>query len=116
MHIANETRVFLALGATDMRKSINKLSLLVAEKFEKDVFSGQIFVFCSQNKKIIKVLYWEKNGFCLWCKRLEKGKFLWPNSHAEILQLNFTELRWLLDGLNPLETKGHKDLNYSEIY
>ena len=116
MRIANETRVYLSLGSTDMRKCINGLSLLVADKFEQDAFSGMLFVFCSRNRRIIKILYWDWNGFCLWQKRLEKSKFIWPKSEQEVLELNYKELSWLLDGLDPFTLKGHDKLQYTEIY
>ena len=68
-------KVFLVLGTTDMRKAINGLSLLVAEHLEMDVFSGHLFAFCNRDRSIIKILYWDNNGFCLWQKRLERHRF-----------------------------------------
>ena len=66
--LGSATTVNLVLGSTDMRKSINGLSLIVADHLERDVFSGHLFVFCNQSKTIIKILYWDRNGFCLWQK------------------------------------------------
>ncbi len=57
--------VYIALGATDMRKSVNGLSLLVEEQFELDLFSGSLFAFCNRNRNIVKILYWAGNGFCI---------------------------------------------------
>ena len=71
--LSTAIKVFLALGATDMRKSINGLSLLVSEHLKLDPFSGSIFVFCNKKKNMLKILYWDTNGFCLWYKRLEKN-------------------------------------------
>ena len=59
-------KVYLALGATDMRKSINGLSILVSKQMDLDPFSGHLFVFCNRKKNMIKVLFWDRNGFCLW--------------------------------------------------
>ncbi len=60
--------------------------------------------------------YWERNGFCLWQKRLEKHRFTWPESEREVLELGPRELGWLLEGLDPLQTRGHSRLEYSTIY
>lgn len=73
-------KVFLAPGATDLRKSINGLSILVENELELDLFSGYLFGFCNRTRTTIKLLYWDRNGFCLWMKHLEKDKF----SMAEI--------------------------------
>ncbi len=96
----NPGRVYLALGATDMRKSINGLSLLVEEQFELDLFSDSLFVFCNRKRDIIKILYWEESGFCLWMKRLEREYFRWPECEQEVLEINKTSLDWLLHGLD----------------
>ena len=67
--------VYLALGATDLRKSINGLSLLVEQQFEMDLFTGNLFAFCNRRRDMIKILYWDSNGFCIWLKRLEADQF-----------------------------------------
>lgn len=99
-HHSDNARVFVALGATDMRKSINGLSLLVEEQFELDLFSGSYFAFCNRRRDIVKILYWGKNGFCIWMKRLEKDVFRWPKSEHEVVEVNYTALGWLLEGLD----------------
>ncbi len=63
---ANDIRVFIAVGATDMRKSINGLALLVEEEFDLDLFSGSLFAFCNRRHDIVKILYWSGNGFCIY--------------------------------------------------
>jgi len=68
-------RVFLAVGSTDMRKSINGLSILVEQAMDLDPFNGDLFVFCNRRRNMIKILYWDHNGFALWHKRLEKHLF-----------------------------------------
>jgi len=88
-----DVKVYLALGATDMRKAINGLSVLV-EQLDLDRFSGHLFVFCNRGRKIVKVLYLDTNGFCLWQKRLEKQTFKWPKTAAEVLRVGQRELRW----------------------
>lgn len=109
------TRVYLALGATDMRKAINGLSVLVADDLDQDVFSGHLFVFCNRTRPIVKILYWDRNGFCLWQKRLEKHRFHWPRSREEVVEIGFRELTWLLDGLDLKRLKGHPKLRYSTL-
>lgn len=108
-------RVFFVLGATDMRKGINGLSMIAASHDGLDVLDGSLFVFCSKNRKTIKALYWERNGFVLYQKKLEKHIFLWPKSSQCILEMSMTELRWLLDGLNPVSIRGYEKLKYSSI-
>jgi len=101
MHLQNrETRIFLRPGKTDFRKSINGLSVMVQEHMDEDPFSGHYYVFCNRTKTMLKILYWDRNGFCLWHKRLEEDKFRWPNVASEIHEINREEFRWLLLGLD----------------
>ena len=71
-------KVYLCCGRTDMRKSINGLTALVQESFKLDPFDRSIYVFCNRNRNRIKILEWDDNGFWLYFKRLEKGRFRWP--------------------------------------
>ena len=71
-------RVYLACGHTDMRKSINGLAAIVQNRFMLDPFSEAIFVFCNRSRDRIKILEWDEDGFWLYFKRLEKGRFRWP--------------------------------------
>lgn len=103
-------RIFLKLGFTDMRKSINGLSLIVQEEMGEDLFSESVFVFCNKRQRILKVLYWDANGFCLWQKRLEKHRFIWPRSQEEVRQVSGEQFSWLLKGLD--FTKAHQRLHY----
>jgi transposase len=93
-------RVFLCLGFTDMRKSINALSVLVEYELGAEAGSGDLFVFCNRGRSIVKVLYWDRNGFCLWQKRLESHRFHWPRGDDELHLIGREELGWLLDGLD----------------
>lgn len=114
--LGSETKVFLALGFTDCRKAIDGLSILVSRHLALDPFSGHIFAFCNRKQTMIKLLLWERNGFWLLQKRLERQRFRWPRSKDEVMELSFRELNWLLDGLDPLLLAGHKKLVYSTIY
>lgn len=114
MNFPADTKVYLAMGVTDMRKAINGLSVIVSEHLQLDIFSGHPFVFCNRAQTILKILYWDKNGFCLWQKRLEKDRFKWPKTSDEVMNISSRELSWLVDGLNI--NQAHKPLKYSMIY
>ena len=109
-----DTKVYLALGTTDMRKAINGLSVIVSERMQLDIFSESLFVFCNRAQTILKILYWDKNGFCLWQKRLENDRFKWPNSSKEVMNITSRELTWLVNGLNI--NQAHKPLKYSMLF
>lgn len=108
-----QTKVYIALGSTDMRKSINGLGLLVADQFDLDLFSGNLFAFCNRRRDLIKILYWADNGFCVWMKRLEKDVFRWPDSEQEVVEISQTALGWLLNGLDLRQA--HKRLEYVSV-
>ena len=102
-------RVYLACGITDMRKSIDGLAVLVKEGFSLDPFSPCIFVFCNRCRNKLKILQWEHNGFWLHYRRLEKGRFQWPDgSNYSSLTITLRELNWLLDGLSLDQRQAHK--------
>ncbi|ADH98367.1 IS66 family insertion sequence element accessory protein TnpB [Salisediminibacterium selenitireducens] len=108
--------VYLARGSTDLRKSIDGLAAIVQEGFELDPFSSSLFVFCNRYRDKIKILYWDHNGFWLYYRRLEKGRFPWPTSGSdEPMIITERQLRWLLDGL-PLDQKGaHRKMNPEKV-
>jgi transposase len=103
---ASIDRVYLALGATDLRKSIDGLAVLVREGFELNPFSRCLFVFCNRKRDKLKILQWEHNGFWLYYRRLERGKFQWPKHSAQVMTISRRELNWLLDGLS-LHQRAH---------
>ena len=89
--------VYLACGATDMRKSIGGLSAIVECSFELDAFSGALFVFCNRKRDRVKILEWAGDGFWLYFKRLEGGNFRWPCSReSKTMTLTGEELHLLL--------------------
>ena len=102
--------VYLACGATDLRKAIDGLAVLVKEVFDLDPFSRCLFVFCNRKRDKIKILHWEHNGFWLYYRRLENGRFQWPGYGSErVASISYRQLRWLLDGL-PLDLgQGHRE-------
>ena len=92
-------RVYLACGTTDMRKSINGLSAIVAGGFKLDPTDGALFVFCNRNRDRIKIIEWDGDGFWLHFKRLEKGHFRWPTPGSmATMTLTGEELSYLLGG------------------
>ena len=108
-----KVRLFLRPGFTDMRKQANGLSVFVAEQLELDPFSGNLFLFCNKRRNIIKVLYWDRNGFCLWKKRLEKHRFPWPKDGEKIAEITEQQLRWILDGID--FWRAHKKIEYFSV-
>ena len=106
--------VYLALGPTDLRRSINGLALLVSEVLEADPFSESWFAFCNRRRDKIKILHWQGAGFWLHYRRLERGRFNWPQSSEQARSLEITprELRWLLDGLPLEQPRAHRPLHY----
>lgn len=114
--VNGQAKVYLVTGSTDMRKAIGGLSIMVQAQMELDPFSGHLFVFCNRKRTLIKVLYWDRNGFCLWQKKLEKESFKWPSCREEVTELNPRQLAWLLDGLDPVRTRGHRPLKYCTLF
>jgi transposase len=111
--IPAQANIWLVLGSTDMRKSIDGLALVVADQLNMNTLSGRFFVFCNRAKSIIKILYWDRNGFCLWQKRLEGLHFFWPASKQEVQSIDKRYLFLLLEGINPLKIQGHPSKNFS---
>jgi len=102
-------KVFLYPYPVDFRKSINGLVALVELEIKVAVFDPVMFVFINRARSQVKVLYWERNGFCLWLKRLEAERFhICPDPHEESLQLSVDELNWMLDGFDLWRNKPHR--------
>ena len=108
---AGVERVYLACGSTDMRKSIDGLSALVSEAFQLDPFAPCLFVFCNRQRDKLKILYWEDCGFWLYYRRLERGRFQWPEAAAGPLIISRRQLQWLLDGLTLEQRQAHPAVN-----
>jgi transposase len=100
LNLPPSVKVYVATDITDMRRSIDSLSVLVQEILKKDVFSGHLFVFCNKRGDKIKILYWDRNGFCLWYKRLERGVFRLPKIQDKVFMLAPNELNLLLEGID----------------
>ena len=100
------TRIFLAAGATDLRKSFEGLSDLVTHRFKEDPFSGHLYVFANRKRNRIKVLYFDGSGVWVCAKRLNQGVFAWPSStEAAALRIVAEELTLLLSGIDLDQTR-----------
>jgi transposase len=105
--------IYVKPGATDLRKQINGLSVLVERDLKLDTFSGALYLFCNRRRHLLKILYWDRTGFCLWMKRLEKARFPWPKNRLEVEKIDLEKLRLLLAGINFWEA--HEELKYSSV-
>ena len=105
--------VFIHTQFVDFRKSINGLVAIVEAELARDAYTGTLFVFCNKAKDKLKILYWDKAGFALWYKRLEKQKFKWPTKlSSQEFELTSQQLSWLLSGYDVL---GHEPLHYQSM-
>ena len=98
-------KVFVAPGATDLRKGFSGLTALASSQLRQDPLSGHVFAFCNRRRTLIKLLLWDGSGFWVMAKRLESGTFAWPARTAEAVTMSIDELGWLLGGLDPREVR-----------
>jgi transposase len=108
-----KVKIFVRVGFTDMRKQINGLSIITQEIMEEDPFSGNLFLFCNKSRNILKCLYWDRTGFAIWLKKLEKRKYPWPKDKEQHKELSVAELKMLLAGID--FWKAHESLTYKKI-
>jgi transposase len=105
--------IYLHLEAVDFRKSINGLVVVVEQQLELSPLSDALFIFSNKKRDKLKILYWDKTGFALWYKRLEKQRFKWPsNTEDASLSLSEQQLHWLLGGYDVI---GHQTLQYQAV-
>ena len=95
-------KVRLALGYTDMRKGMDGLAMLVQDTLKKDAFSGHLFAFRGKRARIIKILFWDGNGLCLFTKRIDQGGFVWPRMAGQegSIALSPAQLAMLIEGID----------------
>jgi len=94
------TRIWLAAGATDMRKGFDSLAVEAQPVLGKDPFSGHVFCFRGRRGDLIKLLWWDGDGLCLFAKRLERGRFVWPRAQQGLAVLTAAQLSMLLEGID----------------
>ena len=115
MLIFQSATIYLHREPVDFRKSINGLSALVQESMALDVFSRSLFVFGNRGRDKIKILFWDKTGFCLFYKRLERDKFKWPRQGDAVLSLSHEQFEWLLRGLDIAKLTPHSEHYFSSV-
>ena len=115
---ASPTRIWLCTGPTDMRRGFDRLAEQSRQVTRQDPQSGHLFVFRSRGGDRLKVLYWDRDGYCLWYKRLEEGTFKLPKVKAEqsSLELRASELAMILDGIDLASVKRVKRYRRPEPY
>ena len=100
MIIPTGTRVWLAAGATDMRRGFDGLTAIVQERLGADPFGGHVFIFRGRRGDLVKLLWWDGDGLCLFAKRLERGRFIWPQATDGSIHLSAAQLSMLLEGID----------------
>jgi transposase len=102
IHLPASVRVYLCLSPTDMRRSFDGLHALVRDHLELDPFAGHLYVFANRRRDRLKLLYWDRDGFAIWAKRLEEGSFAVPSGEAGAKRFEITteELASLLSGID----------------
>jgi len=93
-------QIWMAAGVTDLRRGFHGLSALVQTKLEKSPVSGQVFIFRGRRGDLVKLIWFDGDGLCLFCKRLERGKFVWPQAAEGVVSLTRAQLSMLLEGID----------------
>jgi transposase len=93
-------KVWLATGPTDMRRGMQGLALQVQEVLQRDPFNGHVFVFRGRRGDLIKILWHDDQGVCLFAKRLERGRFIWPTPAEGAVTISTAQLGYLLEGID----------------
>lgn len=104
----SQVRIWLYAKPTDMRKSFDGLSVLVKHQLQEDPLSGQLFVFINRRRTQMKVLYFDRSGYCIWSKRLEQGQFHYETSPSGKQPLDWAQLKLLLEGIELKKTRQYR--------
>jgi transposase len=106
-------KVYLHRAPVDFRKSVDGLAAIVEQSMHLSPFSKELYVFTNRRRNLLKMLFWEDNGFCLYYKRLEQHRFHWPlHMESSVITLTGQQLNWLLDGYNLKLLTPHEKLEY----
>ena len=98
--VPSNSRVWLAVGRTDMRRGMNGLALQVQEALKRDPHAGDLFVFRGRRGDMIKIIWYDGLGMSLYAKRLEKGRFIWPSPADGVVAISAAQLAYMLDGID----------------
>jgi len=109
----SKVRIFIRPGYTDLRKAVSGLAVIIEQQMTGEPFSGNVYLFCNRERKLIKAIWWDKTGFWLSQKRLEKDKYPWPVTVEAVQELSKEELLMLLRGIDFF--KAHKELFYKKV-
>jgi transposase len=109
----SKARIFIRPGHTDLRKAVNGLSVMIEQQMAGEPFSGNVYLFCNRGRRLLKAVWWDRNGFWLAQKRLEQEKFPWPETEEEAREISAEELTMLLAGIDFF--KAHKTLYYKKV-
>jgi transposase len=116
MQLSFATPIWLYPEPVDFRKQLDGLVILVADALSKDPCSGELFIFRNRGANKVRLLWYDCNGFWLCCRRLEKGKFIFPDRESAVCELTRDQLSWLLSGLNFLENKPFSAVRASQFF
>lgn len=106
--ISGVNKIYMVTGYTDMRKSIDGLMAVVQHTFDMDPFTNSLYLFCGRRCDRIKALHHDPDGFIMFYKRLDNGRFQWPRNESEVRPLTRQEFRWLMEGLTIDQPKAIK--------
>lgn len=109
--------IFIHRENVDMRRGINGLSEIVQSAEMGELSGKNLFVFCGRRKNSMKVLYFDRSGFCLWQKRLDRERFPWPKKLAdEVVRLTPEQFSWLLEGFDVWKIKPFEEIKFETLY
>lgn len=113
--------IYLCRDRVDFRKGVDGLAALIEVELKRSVLEeGSLFVFCNRGGNKMKALYWDRTGFAMWYKRLEKERFAWPRrwpeNIAESISLRAEQFSWLLQGIDIWKIKTHENLSYERFF
>ena len=94
------TRIWIVTGVTDMRRGFIGLAAIVQTALQENPFSGHVFIFRGRRGDLVKLLWWSGDGLCLFAKRLERGRFIWPQATSGTVSLTPAQLSMLLEGID----------------
>jgi transposase len=108
LSLPSTVRILLCTQPADMRRSFDSLAAMVESILKEDPLTGHLFVFVNRDRDRTKILWWDRDGYAIWYKRLEEGTFRWPAADAARIELSPAELALILGGIDLCETRKRK--------